>query len=275
MDEIQSVITDQTGCTYHATTIARVLRREGFTYRRIHFRAKQRDDVQRQAFKDRIEGLEAECFIFVDETHCNARTGLRRFGWVRRGMGPPVSLETFAGRQFTLIAAINGVVGVIPDACRVIEHTAQAPGTTSRDFENYVDDNLYFVLGNYERREPNSVLILDNCSIHDCRSHLENVCRERGCLLRFLSPYSPDFNPIEEAFSEFKAHIKRDTEFFKMNPVQCIIDAFKIIPLTKIRSYFNHAGYYIQPEAVLTEEFCMTLIAMLSVCLIAILKLKS
>lgn len=64
--------------------------------------------------------------------------------------------------------------------------------------------------------EPNSVIVLDNCSTHksaalrevvkqsgtvQCHSFCHALTRTTGCLLIFLPPYSPDYNPIEESFS--------------------------------------------------------------------------
>lgn len=46
----------------------------------------------------------------------------------------------------------------------------------------------------------NSILILDNCAIHKS-DILRELVEEKGCLLVFLPPYSPDFNPIEQSFS--------------------------------------------------------------------------
>jgi hypothetical protein len=53
------------------------------------------------------------------------------------------------------------------------------------------------------------------CIIQDCKDdlniHLDARVRtaleERGCLIRFLPPYSPDFNPIELTFSMLKVHL--------------------------------------------------------------------
>ncbi len=50
----------------------------------------------------------------------------------------------------------------------------------------------------------NSILILDNCAIHKS-DMLRQVVEAQGCLLIFLPPYSPDFNPIEESFSARKS----------------------------------------------------------------------
>jgi len=64
--------------------------------------------------------------------------------------------------------------------------------------------------------DDNSVLLLDNCRIHKCEE-LQEVLKSKGlylshacecwanigigCILKFIPPYSPDLNPIEESFS--------------------------------------------------------------------------
>lgn len=48
-----------------------------------------------------------------------------------------------------------------------------------------------------------SILVLDNCAIHKSEA-LREAVESMGCLLVFLPPYSPDFNPIEESFSAGK-----------------------------------------------------------------------
>src|SRR5260370_25086997 len=73
----------------------------------------------------------------------------------------------------------------------------------------------------------NSVIVLDNCSIHkhdsikrlvqnryvyflnDYNVNVSADYNARGCRMVFLPPYSPDYNPIEESFSDFKAKIRR------------------------------------------------------------------
>ena len=54
---------------------------------------------------------------------------------------------------------------------------------------------------------PNSVLVLDNCSVH----HVQEVYQavgDCGVISHYLPPYSPDYNPIELAFSKVKYAIK-------------------------------------------------------------------
>jgi len=48
------------------------------------------------------------------------------------------------------------------------------------------------------------VLILDNASMYKS-AKLRSMCKERGVLLKFLPPYSLNFNPIENTFKDLKA----------------------------------------------------------------------
>jgi transposase len=49
---------------------------------------------------------------------------------------------------------------------------------------------------------------MDNASFH-CSGKIIQMCQEAGVVLEFLSPYSPDFNPIKEHFGVLKKFIKK------------------------------------------------------------------
>ena len=54
---------------------------------------------------------------------------------------------------------------------------------------------------------PDQLVVLDNASIHHL-STVVDLISAAGALVRFLPPYSPDMNPIEEAFSKVKSHLR-------------------------------------------------------------------
>ena len=58
---------------------------------------------------------------------------------------------------------------------------------------------------------PGQVVVLDNLSVHKGERVKESV-EARGCEFLFLPAYSPDFSPIEEAFSKLKALLRREKE---------------------------------------------------------------
>ena len=82
-------------------------------------------------------------------------------------------------------------------------------GTCDGDiFEGFIIDQVLPLCNPYPN--PRSVIVLDNASVHHKnRQNIEAACRRHGVLLRFLPPYSPDFNPIEESFTDLKAWIRR------------------------------------------------------------------
>ena len=59
----------------------------------------------------------------------------------------------------------------------------------------------------FDGSSPRSILVLDNCSIHRVDEVLE-LLRPTGIVVMFLPPYSPDYNPAEEAFSYVKYYLK-------------------------------------------------------------------
>ena len=81
-------------------------------------------------------------------------------------------------------------------------------GTSNGDtFYDFVQENLLPHLMPFDEINPHSVVVLDNCAIHhiaEVKSMLEGI----GVLVHFLPPYSPDFNPIEEAFSKVKSDLQ-------------------------------------------------------------------
>ena len=81
-------------------------------------------------------------------------------------------------------------------------------GTTNGDeFYTFVEKVLLPNLQPFNGINPHSVVIMDNCSIHHVPETVSMI-EEVGAMVHFLPPYSPDLNPIEEAFSKVKSEIK-------------------------------------------------------------------
>ena len=72
---------------------------------------------------------------------------------------------------------------------------------------------------------------------------VRDAIHQAGAELRFLPPYSPDFNPIELAFSKFKAHLKRDAARTVGDIWDAIANAADIFTQTECENYFAAAGY--------------------------------
>ena len=104
---------------------------------------------------------------------------------------------------------------------------------------------LHIVLqkpGIYDGRNPHSVVILDNCSIRYCQEAIQMI-QAIGALVHFLPPYSPDYNPIEEAFSKLKSSMKAmgEAQFMDMDTV--ILSAFATITPTDCEGWIRDSDY--------------------------------
>jgi len=87
------------------------------------------------------------------------------------------------------------------------------------------------------------VIVLDNLAVHKqpaVRAAVEAV----GAHLRFLPPYSPDFNPIELAFAKLKAFIRAARPRTFDHVCQLIAAALGLFTPTECRNFVRHCGYH-------------------------------
>ena len=164
--------------------------------------AKQRDEFTRAIYAEEMELYNPDMFIFLDETGCDRRNALRKYGYSLRGI-PAVSHKLLIrGQHFSTIACIS-MEGILE--CEIVESTVN--GDTFYDF---VSLKLLSLLMPFDGKNHHSVVVMDNASIHHV-SGISELVSMAGALLIYLPPpppYSPDYNPIEEAFSKVKTLIK-------------------------------------------------------------------
>ena len=98
----------------------------------------------------------------------------------------------------------------------------------------------------YNGTNPHSIVIMDNASIHHVDGVVEMI-QGVGDLVIFLPPYSPDYNPIEEAFSKVKTLVKEyeaSLEMDKMNIEEILLAAFSSISEKDCVDWIEHCGIY-------------------------------
>ena len=103
-------------------------------------------------------------------------------------------------------------------------------------FERYVEE----VLG--PTRRPGQVVVLDNLSVHQAPS-IRQAIEARQWTLRCLPPYSPDLTPIEQAFSNVKALLRRRGARARDALLEAIRLAVDTITREDAVAWFDHAGY--------------------------------
>jgi transposase len=95
--------------------------------------------------------------------------------------------------------------------------------------------------------EAGEVVIMDNLSAHK-PARVRELIEERGCELIYLPSYSPDFNPIEEAFSKIKGMVRQAGARTKDALVEVLGEALSAVSVQDARGYFAHAGYRAQAQ---------------------------
>jgi transposase len=108
--------------------------------------------------------------------------------------------------------------------------------TTQKVFEAYVEKVLAPTL------KPGQVVILDNLSAHKGEK-VKQLIESRAASVVFLPAYSPDFNPIEEAFSKIKAILKRMAARGREALIEAIGRALEAVTSQDAWGWFAHCGY--------------------------------
>jgi transposase len=166
-------------------------------------------------------------YVFLDE--CGVTTDLlRRYGRSLRGVRLRDHTPCRHWDAHTIVAALR------PDGL-----TAPAVFDGPIDnasFRAYVEQVLVPTL------RSGDVIVLDNLAVHkqpEVRAAIEGA----GAQLRFLPPYSPDFNPIEMAFAKLKAFLRaaRPRTFDHVTALTAA--ALTLFTPAECRNYVRHCGY--------------------------------
>jgi transposase len=98
------------------------------------------------------------------------------------------------GKNITLLSSIGKERGM--GASLVVEDS-----TNGSVFQTYLEEVLLPTL------KRGQVVVTDNLSAHK-GERVRDLIESKGCELVYLLPYSPDFNPIEQAFSKLKSYLR-------------------------------------------------------------------
>ena len=218
LDEISMLFGIATKKFLHYTTIWRYMsERLGYSQQVMISLATQQCEEEEIQFKVALELLlqgDVNRLITVDETHKDRNAARRRRGWAHKNSGGVMTREWFKSEvRYTLIAAAD-VNGFIPSACHTVMRDELseegAAGTVDGEyFLYYIRTYLCPMLGNYQRGEARSVVLMDNASTY-MSDEIEKTIESTGALLIYGAPFSPHLNPIELYFGMYKGHLKRN-----------------------------------------------------------------
>ena len=192
--------------------------------------ASEQDPEARAAWWQAVTLLDPDKLVFIDEagthtamtrTHARAPKGQRAYGSVPRNRGG----------NLTLLAALS-------------KERLQAEWV----IEGSVDGDVFVTWPErvlIPTLTPGQVVVMDNLRAH-YRKEVNALIEAHGCNLLYLPPYSPDFSPIELAFSKIKGQLKSLAARTKQALTDAVAEACRTVSSTDVAGWFRHCGYNLQ-----------------------------
>ena len=192
--------------------------------------ASEQDPEARAAWRQAVIMLDPKKLVFIDEagshtamtrTHARAPKGQRAYGSAPRNRGG----------NLTLLAALSNTR---------IQAEGLIEGSVDGDvFVTWLEHVLLPTL------TPGHVVVMGNLRAH-YRKEVRTLIEAHGCGLLYLPPYSPDFSPIELAFSKIKGRLKALAARTRQALTDAVAEACRTVSSTDVAGWFKHCGYRLQ-----------------------------
>lgn len=181
----------------------------------------------REDWVDGQDDLDAKHLIFIDESGLSTKMARLR-GWAPKGKRCRAAIPHGHWKTVTFIGGLTLTGFVAP---------MLLDGPMDGDcFLAWVEQMLAPTL------RPGDIVIMDNLAAHKVAGvrHAIEAC---GAELRYLPPYSPDFNPIENAFAKLKAHVRKSAARTLDALERAAANALPQFKPVDCANFFAHAGY--------------------------------
>lgn len=171
--------------------------------------------------------MNTEHLVFIDET--GAQTNMaRRYGRAPRGERLISKVPWGRWKTVTFVAALRWDRITAP---------AVFDGPMDGDcFRAYVEQVLAPTL------QQDDIVVMDNLASHKVAG-IKQAIEARGATLRYLPPYSPDFNPIEQAIAKFKSHLRKEAARTFETLIQAIARTLNKFTPQECANFITNAGY--------------------------------
>jgi len=190
--------------------------------------AGERDEFLRAAWRALVAGeVDAARLVFVDEMGANVSLS-PLYAWARRGERALCKAPRNWGKNVTLLASMTSE-GMGP--CMAV-----VGSTTRAAFEAYVERVLA------PKLSSGQVVVMDNLSAHK-GGRVREIIEGAGCEVVYLPPYSPDLNPIEQAFSKLKGLMRKAEARTREALIEAMGRALSAVTATDASGFLGHCGY--------------------------------
>ena len=165
--------------------------------------------------------------MFVDET--GAATNIaRRYGRRRRGQRLRCGVPHGHYKAITFVCGLR-LRGIVAPK-------AYDRAMTAATFEAWLERHLLPTL------EEGDIVVLDNLQAHKS-PRVAEILATKKCTVQYLPPYSPDFNPIEKAYSKLKAILRKLAERTVPALIALLEDCAHLFRQPECENFFAACGY--------------------------------
>jgi transposase len=184
----------------------------------------------RRQWRAELAGIDPRRLIFLDETGIDTRL-TRAHGRAPRGQRATGKVPWGNWERLTIIGALALESGVIASM-------SIAAATSAAVFLAFTEQVLVPALQN----RPDTILVMDNLPAHKAAA-VRDALDRAGLAHRYLPPYSPDLNPIEQAWSKLKASLRATSARSRQALEAALGPALRTITAQDASGWFRLAGY--------------------------------
>ena len=181
----------------------------------------------RENWVDGQDDLDPEHLIFIDESGLSTKMARLR-GWAPRGERCRAAIPHGHWKTITFVGGLTLAGFVAP-------MLLDGP-MDGESFLAWVEQMLAPTL------RPGNIVVMDNLAAHQVAG-VSQAIEARSAALRYLPPYSPDLNPIENAFAKLKAHVRKSAARTLDALERAAANALQQFKPDECANFFAHAGY--------------------------------
>lgn len=233
LQQLCSRLEEKTGTKVSVPSMCRLLQRLELTRKKktLHASEAETERVQklRVEYWTAIGEVKLSDLVFIDETGVNLAM-TRRYARAPKGKRAYGKCPYNRGKNVTMIGAmaISGLVASLT-----------FEGWTNTDvFLTYIKEVLTPQLW------PGACVVMDNLPAHKATAVREAI-EAVGARVKFLSPYSPEFNPIENCWSKLKEYLRASESRTSQDLDKAITEAINSVTAKDIIGWFTHCCYYV------------------------------
>ncbi|WP_155760226.1 IS630 family transposase [Francisella tularensis] len=177
------------------------LNRLGFKFKKKTPKYKQRKEHERLEYIEKLKEIAQNLLVYIDEMGCDNKLSILR-GWSLIGEPSYGEVLAYQTQRRSIVAGYN-----YADK-KIIAPLEYSGYTNTEIFNQWFEEHLCPSL------KPKTTIVIDNASFHKS-SKLIEIANKFDVQILYLPPYSPDLNPIEKVWANFKKILRKVNNSFE------------------------------------------------------------